>query len=116
MARDGDGLFRRSGIWYFKYKDQSGVYREKSTGKRKQPAAREYKHEFLEKLRQNQLPTEEAKGTLGQALDEWMKFRIATRPQTSVAAEQTACRHLAGIIGAQRRLSSITGWDTTVRL
>ena len=111
MARDGDGLFRRSGIWYFKYKDQSGVYREKSTGKRKQPAAREYKHEFLEKLRQNQLPTEEAKWTLGQALNEWMEFRIATRPKTSVAAEQTACRHLAGIIGAQRRLTSITAWD-----
>ena len=43
MARNGDGLFRRDGIWYFKYKDPSGVYREKSTGKKKQPEAREYK-------------------------------------------------------------------------
>ena len=51
MARNGDGLFRREGIWVFKYKDQSGVYREKSTGKHKQPKAREYKHNFLEKLR-----------------------------------------------------------------
>ena len=48
MARDGDGLFRRAGIWYFKYKDPAGVYREKSTGKRKQLDAREYKHQFLE--------------------------------------------------------------------
>ena len=37
MARNGDGLFRRDGIWYFKYKDPGGVYREKSTGKKKQP-------------------------------------------------------------------------------
>ena len=67
MARNGDGLFRRDGIWYFKYKDLSGVYREKSTGKKKQPEARQYKHDFFEKLRQNQLPTDEAKWSLGQA-------------------------------------------------
>ena len=111
MARDGDGLFRRAGIWYFKYKDPAGVYREKSTGKRKQPEAREYKHEFLEKLRQNQLPTEESKWSLAQALAKWMEFRAATRPKASVAAEQTACRHLKELIGADRRLSSLTIWD-----
>jgi hypothetical protein len=69
MARNGDGLFRRDRIWYFKYKDPGGVYREKSTGK--QPEAREYKHDFLEKLRQNQLPTDEAKWSLSQALAAW---------------------------------------------
>lgn len=111
MARDGDGLFRRDGIWYFKYKDQSGAYHEKSTGKRKQPAAREYKHDFLERLRQNQLPTDEAKWSLDQALGKWMQFREATRPKASVAAEQTACRRLKSVIGADRRLSSITAWD-----
>ena len=111
MARDGDGLFRRDGIWYFKYKDSNGVYREKSTGKRKQPAAREYKHDFLEKLRQNQLPTEEAKWSLGQAFEKWLEFRAATRPKPSVAAEQTAARHLGEIIGPDRRLCSITAWD-----
>ena len=111
MARNGDGLFRRDGIWYFKYRDHSGVYREKSTGKRKQPEAREYKHEFLEKLRQNQLPTDEAKWTLSQALAAWMEFRAATRPRASVAAEQTACRHLTRLIGAERKLNSITPWD-----
>ncbi len=60
MARDGDGLFRRRGIWYFKYKDANGGYREKSTGTKRQAEARDYKHDFLEKLRQNQLPTDEA--------------------------------------------------------
>ena len=53
MARNGDGLFRRDGIWYFKYRDSTGLYREKSTGVRKQPDARNYKLDFLEKLRQN---------------------------------------------------------------
>jgi integrase len=111
LARDGDGLFRRHGIWYFKYKDQSGVYREKSTGRRKQPEARDYKHDFLEKSRKNQLPTEEAKWTLAQALAQWMAFRAATRPKASVAAERTACRHLIDLIGADGRLSCINGWD-----
>ncbi len=111
MARNGDGLFRREGIWYFKYRDLSGVYREKSSGKRKQPEARDYKHDFLEKLRQHQLPTDEAKWTLDQALIKWMEFRTATRPKASVAAEQTACRHLKEIIGGSRRLCSITAWD-----
>jgi len=40
-----------------------------------------------------------------------MKFRAATRPKASVAAEQTSCRHLMEVIGAERRLSSITAWD-----
>jgi integrase len=111
MARNGDGLFRRDCIWYFKYKDQYGVYREKSTGKRKQPEAREYKHDFLEKYRQNQLPTEEARWTLGQALDKWMEFRSATRPKQSVASERTSCGRLKEVIGPDRRLSSITVWD-----
>jgi integrase len=111
MARDGDGLFRRYGIWYFKYKDPSGGYREKSTGKKKQPEARDYKHDFLEKLRQNQLPTEEAKWSLGEALAKWMEFRAATRPKASVAAEQTTCRHLRETIGSERKLNSVTAWD-----
>jgi len=29
MARNGDGLFRRDGIWYFKYKNQCGIYQGK---------------------------------------------------------------------------------------
>ena len=111
MPRNGDGYFRRDGIWYFKFRDTSGVYHEKSTGTRRQSDAREYKHDFLEKLRHNQLPTEEAKWTLEQALAKWMEFRAATRPKPSVAAEQTACRHLKEILGADRRLSSISAWD-----
>jgi integrase len=111
MPRDGDGLFRRAGIWCFKYKNPAGIYREKSTGKRKQSDAREYKHDFLEKLRQNQLSTDEARWTLSQALAKWMEFRSATRPKASVAAEQTACRHLKELIGADRQLRSLTIWD-----
>src|SRR4051794_32099481 len=111
MARNGDGLFRRDGIWYFKYKSQSGLYREKSTGSKKQSEAREYKHGFLEKLRQNQLPADEAKWSLRQALNQWMEFRTATRSRASVAAERTSCKHLNEVIGADRRLSGISNWD-----
>jgi hypothetical protein len=87
MARNGDGLFRRDATWYFKYRDDCGVYREKSTGKRKQGEARDYKHDFLEQLRQNQLPTDEAKWTLAQALDKWMQFR--TDPSEGIGGGRT---------------------------
>ncbi len=93
MPRDGDGLFRRDEVWYFEYKNHCGVYQEKSTGKRKQPEARECKQAFLETLRKNELPTDEAKWTLSQSLEEWMTFRAATRLKASVAAERAACRH-----------------------
>jgi hypothetical protein len=95
MARNGDGLFRRDRIWCFRYKDRNGVYREKSTGKRKQSEAREYKHDFLEKLLQNQLPTDEAKWTLDQALEKWMEFRsalqdgVAVRPRRPFKRDQS---------------------------
>lgn len=111
MARDGDSLFRRGGIWYFKYRYPGGGFREKSTGKRKQPDARAFKHDFLEKLRQHQLPTQEAQWTLEQSLTQWLEFRTTTRPEASVAAEQTAARHIKEIIGAARRLCRITAWD-----
>ena len=70
-----------------------------------------YKHDFLEKLRRHQLPTEEAHWTLAQSFSQWLGFRAATRPKASVAAEQTAVRHLQEIIGADRKLCSITSWD-----
>ena len=111
MARNGDGLFRRSGIWYFKYKNHDGIYREKSTAKRKQSDAREYKHAFLEKLRSNQLPTAEAKWKLGQALDKWIAYRTLTRPKPSVAAERTAAKHRSEVIGADLKLCGVTAWD-----
>jgi integrase len=40
-----------------------------------------------------------------------MEFRSVTRPKASVAAEQTACRHLKEIIGEERRLSGLAIWD-----
>jgi hypothetical protein len=110
MARDGDGLYRRHCIWIFKYKDRNGIYREKSPGKPKLSEAREYKHSFLEKLLQNQL-RRRSKWTFDQALAKWMEFRSATRPKESVSAERTSCRHLKNVIGAERRLNSLTSWD-----
>lgn len=46
-----------------------------------------------------------------QSLTKWMEFRSVTRPKASVAAEQTACRHLKEIIGEERRLSGLAIWD-----
>jgi len=38
------------------------------------------------------------KWSLGQALASWLEFRVATRPKTTVAAEQTTCRQLQAML------------------
>jgi len=95
----------------FKYRDQEGVYREKSTGKRKQAEARDFKHSFLEDLKQDRLPTDEAKWKLGHALTSWIEYRAATRPKSTVDAERTAARHIREILGGERSLNSIRAHD-----
>jgi integrase len=111
MARNGDGLFQRGSIWYFKYKGVDGLYREKSTGKRKPSEARAFKNEFLDRFQRNQLPTEESKWKLADALEKWLGYRSGIHAKASVAAEKTSARHLIDIIGGERKLNNITAWD-----
>ena len=76
MARNGDGLYRRESIWVFKYKDQSGIYREKSTGQAQAgPKPANISTTSFEKLaaETSYRPTKRS-GRSDQALDQWMEF------------------------------------------
>ena len=65
MARDGENLYCRGRIWYFKFRGADGKYHERSTGTAKKMEARAFRDEALARFRNGQLPTEMAKWTLG---------------------------------------------------
>ena len=111
MARNGDGVFKRRGIWAFKYQDAAGQWREKSTGERSFARAREIRREFLERVRAGQIPTDLASATLEQALQLRYEFVEATASKNSHAPARTAIRHLCRILDPKRRLNTIKFLD-----
>jgi integrase len=111
MPRDGDGLHQVGAIWHFRYRSTDGIWKEKSTGKRKITDARSERSKFLEKLRNGQLPNDRAQWRLEQALDDWLDYRQSTKARTTLPPERTAVRHLKEELGAKRRLDSITETD-----
>jgi integrase len=111
MARNGDGLYRRGSIWHFKYLGKDGQYHEKSTGKRSFSEARGVRDDELKLFREGQLPTDRADWTLEQALAEALEYRRATLARTTAPPEKSAAKRLKAILGAKRRLKSLTGVD-----
>jgi integrase len=111
MPRDGDGLHQVGAIWHFRYRSTDGIWKEKSTGRRKITDARSERSKFLEKLRNGQLPNERARWTLEQALDDWLDYRQSTKARSTLPPERTSVRHLKEGLGAKRRLDSVTETD-----
>ena len=68
MARGKDNLYRRNGIFCFRYKN-ADVWREKSTGKRDRKQARDFKKDFDKKLKDGELPNEKSKQTVERKAD-----------------------------------------------
>ena len=71
MPRDGDGLHLVGAIWHFRYRSPDGRWKEKSTGKHKITEAKAERTRFLRAFADGLLPTDQARWTLAQALDEW---------------------------------------------
>ena len=46
MSRKRDGLYRRGNIFGFRYKDASGIWKEKLTGKRNRKEAKQFRADF----------------------------------------------------------------------
>jgi integrase len=107
MPRDGDGLHLVGAIWHFRYRSPDGRWREKSTGKRKITEAKAERTRFLRAFADGLLPTDQARWTLAQALDEWAECRKSTKQPTTLPP----IRHLKAILGGKRRLESITALD-----
>jgi len=111
MAGNGDGLFQRGEFWSFRYRDDKGQWRERSTGKTKKAEARKEKHRFLEDLNNGKLPGEMATWTLKQASDHWLTWRSATKPGRTAATERSFLRRVMKVFGENRVLQSITPHD-----
>jgi integrase len=111
MPRDGDGLHLVGAIWHFRYRSPDGRWKEKSTGKRKITEAKIERTKFLRELAEGLLPSDQARWTLEQALDEWFDCRRSTKQPTTLPPERTSIRRLKEILGAKRRLESITATD-----
>jgi hypothetical protein len=57
MPRNGDGLFKKGRIWYFKFRSQDdGDWKDISSGTAVYADARRFKQEYLEKARRGLLP------------------------------------------------------------
>lgn len=112
MARNGEGLFLRNGVWGFRYRDpHTGHYRERSTGKRKKSEAWRAKDQFLRDLDAGSLPREVADWKLKDAAELWLEHRIATRSQKTADDERGFLRQLISLFGADRILKRITLQD-----
>jgi|ERR1035437_1432244 hypothetical protein len=111
MPRDGDGLHLVGAIWHFRYRSPDGRWTEKSTGKRKITEAQAERTKFLRAFAEGLLPTDQARWTLEQALDEWFDCRRSTKQPTTLPPERTSIRHLKATLGAKRHLESIAAMD-----
>jgi hypothetical protein len=111
MPRDGDGLHLVGAIWHFRYRSPDGRWREKSTGKHQITEAKAERTRFLRAFAEGLLPTDQARWTLAQALEEWAECRKSTKQPTTLPPERTSIRHLKAILGSKRRLESITALD-----
>ena len=111
MPRDGDGLHLVGAIWHFRYRSPDGRWKEKSTGKRKITEAKAERTRFLGAFADGLPPSDQGRWTLEQALDEWSGCRKSTKQPTTLPPERTSIRHLKAVVGAKRRLESITAMD-----
>jgi len=108
MARGKDGLYRRNDILCFRYKDAAGIWKEKSTGKRERQEARDFKVDFLTKLKAGELPNEKASQTIEQAATRWVTQHAARLTSHKARGnEQSRLRRLIRHLGA-RKLKDIT--------
>ena len=111
MARNGSGLYLRNGYWAFRYRDASGKWREKSTGKTKAREASREKENFLASLENGTLPGEMAAWTLRQAADSWLELRSALKPGRTSEGEKRFLKQVLNVLGDQRLLQSLKPHD-----
>jgi integrase len=102
-----DGLYRReNGVFAFRYKDKAGHWREKYTGETDRNEAKKAKGDFLQRLKNNTLPTEKAKWTVEEAATHWVR-QHTLRSRKAKRNEESLLRQLAKQLGS-KRLDCIT--------
>lgn len=111
MPKGKDGLYTRNkNVFAFRYKDENGVWREKSTGVVKRSEAREVKKQFFDDLKQGTIPTSLAKLSVLKAADQWLESyrgHISRKTQRSYKTCLTPIKKHLG----DKRLEGITNAD-----
>jgi integrase len=94
------GLYKRSGVYGFRFKDPSGKWREKSTGSADFGLALAAKERFEDDLREHILPTDKQNWTVAQACKVWVDNHAAHLGSDKVRSnERSLLRQLCGILG-----------------
>jgi integrase len=115
MPPRSDGLYQRHGYHYFKWKDIEGNWHEQATRTRNYAEARLIRTRFLAQQALRLVPTERAKWTLQQAVDQRLidrKHRIA---RSSLASETSIMRNLVRLLGSGTRLEKLADIDAIRR-
>jgi Phage integrase, N-terminal SAM-like domain len=111
MPKGKDGLYiRNKNVFAFRYKDDNGVWHEKSTGAVKRSEARQVKKQFLDDLKQGTVPTSLAKMPVTKAADQWLtsyRSHISRKTQRSYRTCLTPIKKYFG----DKRLERITNAD-----
>jgi len=102
-----DGLFRRSGIFGFRFKDSTGRWREQSTGERDRDEAKKFKKRFEGDVENGTLPTEMSNWDLERARTWWLEFRKPRVAAGTLDAESYRLKPMIRILG-NIRLKQIT--------
>ena len=104
------GLYRRGGVFAFRYKGEDGIWREKYTGRATRELARDFKKDFEQDLKDGSLPTEMEDWRLSEAEAWWKEFRSPRISPATLNSEKYRLQHLPRIVG-NRRLREIKNSD-----
>lgn len=108
MKKSRDGLYRRGGVFAFRYLDAGGEWREKYTGTGDRTEARKAKAQYLTKVSDGTVPTEKAKWLVEEAASNWVRQHAANlKSHKARRNEQSLLRQLIKRLGTLK-LKNIT--------
>jgi integrase len=108
MKRSRDGLYRRGGVFAFRYQYPVGHWREKYTGQTGRIEARTFRDDFLAKLHNEDLPNEKSAWTVERAATRWVEQHSARLGSAKAKRnEKSLLKQLIAILGS-RKLKAIT--------
>jgi integrase len=111
MPKGKDGLFiRNKGIFNFRYKDENGVWRERSTGVVVRAEARQIKKNFFADLEDGNIPTPLAKLSVSKATDQWLESYRSHIIRKTQRSYKTCLAPVKKYFG-DKRLGNITNAD-----
>ncbi len=106
MSRTRNGVYRHrnSQNYYFKVKNEQGVWIERSTGTSDYAVAKKKKAQAEREIEEGTLPNDRSAWSLKAAVDEWLKDRKVRVSAGTYASDVTNTKHLKTKLGEQTKL------------